>query len=278
MENIDIIFKKQFNKTILNKIPLFGGTSNDIILVNNEYVIRLPKGYNDPFNSYKIEFEILDDLFTKDVTEKIYYYDKNIGIKISSYIKNSQQFSCPNKDYIYNEIIRKIKILHKTTINTRSSFLLFKRLKYYKSFANEYIDESYEKNIISDVKSFIYKTKFVVSHNDLVSGNILISNNSVKLIDFEFANYNHHFFDLASLISENNIGKTEANKLMKKYLGLKYTRQNIYQINKLINIQNILWYYWAQMRYQQTKDNVFLEIKNIKKAMIISNIHSNFDK
>lgn len=272
MNDIQTILNKITNEKIENSREIFGGTTNKITLINNKFVIREPLSCYDKFNSYKFEGKIIAIMQNKSITEKVLYFDNKSGIKISNFIQETHHFNYSSDHLQIKKIIKIIKNLHELNCSEKYEFNVFERLSYYKSFSEEFIQEKYENNLIDSLKISFFSKPFVLSHNDLVSGNILLSDKKVFLIDFEFAGYNHPYFDLASLISENNISIEDSIKIIKEYFGKEFNLKILSEIQTIEKLQNILWFYWAQKRYKETGKKIFLEIKENKKTMIDQDI------
>lgn len=96
----------------------------------------------------------------------------------------------------------------------------------------------------------------VFSHNDLVSKNFINFKKGWKIIDFEYACYNHYLFDYASFISESLPFK-KWDKFI-NLLSLNYDETK--KIKDIIFYQNYLWAYWAIYMFEKTENKIFLQI------------------
>ncbi|ATZ18062.1 phosphotransferase [Mesoplasma melaleucae] len=106
------------------------------------------------------------------------------------------------------------------------------------------------------------KTKPVFSHNDLVKGNFINYKKGWKVIDFEYGMYNHYLFDYASFISES-LNKKRWNVFINM---LNLTSKELSKLHDLIYYQNYLWIYWASYMFEQTSEQIFVEITKEKIA------------
>ena len=114
----------------------------------------------------------------------------------------------------------------------------------------------------------------VMSHNDLVKGNILFSKNKTYFIDREYGSLNYEYFDLASFISENNLNNNEIDIFLNEYYKAKLNETIKNRISIFIKALDILFYYWACYYYFLRKDSIYKEIANEKKYRITSSLHS----
>lgn len=259
------------NKSLISKIigetatsikPIHEGVSNTSYLVNQRYVVRV-KTEKEHFYKYKNEKEILHKTSNLFISEFVTYLDKD-GNKVSEYIQKAHTFKAEN-----NEIIaaaKMLKKLHATDIKTRIKFKPFKRFYYYqkKSDGEKF---QHEEALISEVKKLYKKYPLVMCHNDLVDNNLLFTKNASYLIDYEFAGKNIYLFDLASLISENNITDKRKIKLFLTTYG--FPLSNMDELTIMIRFLNLLWYYWALERYNATKRKTFLNVVKMKKRAIV---------
>ena len=95
------------------------------------------------------------------------------------------------------------------------------------------------------------------------------------LIDFEYAADNNPLFDLASFLSENDIEDEKTRRHFLKFYFNKRCDDKIYRrIVRLMALQDILWYYWAQMHYISSKQLVYKRIAHHKWKTIMKNASS----
>ncbi|ARU91673.1 putative choline kinase [Spiroplasma clarkii] len=107
----------------------------------------------------------------------------------------------------------------------------------------------------------------VISHNDLVPGNILLDkNDNLKLIDYDYICLNNKFFDLASFITETcNDNLEMSHFFVKACLDLNIIHESeLNLLNDCIAYQDILWTLWANYMYEVTKEQLYLEIAQDK--------------
>lgn len=137
------------------------------------------------------------------------------------------------------------------------------RLAAYKEEAQEKDDLPGEGVIRSNFGALQKKAPLVYAHNDLVASNLLLdeSKKGLCLLDYEFAGLNTPLFDLASLLSENDLRKpSQIETLLEGYLRQKPTEESIASLRLTMAYEDILWYYWALARYRESKKAIYLEI------------------
>lgn len=188
-----------------NSIIKIGGLNNSNYLINLQnlkYVLRIPS--KDNKNNFYYEDEILSIIKPYNISPEILYHDKDNGILLSKYIE-SKKFNTEfyNSTLFINKLVNTLKQLH--VLECSNSFSPFKEI-----YNNIVLLNSLNYEFNHDINFLLKKLKelekdlsknihYGLCHNDLNTSNILYSNNSVYLIDFEFAGMGDVFFDLATI-------------------------------------------------------------------------------
>lgn len=245
----------------VNSIKYFlGGISNNNYLINDAFMIRIPKSFRQPFLDATNEIAIEGKLNGLPFTVQTLYLDED-GIKISAYQKNARPINI--KKLNKNEIILiadTLKEFHQLKIKAPRDFDPFIRLRGYQG--QQEVPEGIDQEaIIENAKKWYEKQELFLCHNDLVFGNILFDGKQVFLIDYEYVGNNLPVFDLISFISENNITDSE---LISIFLNRYYDNNIPDNFKKMAEdftkLLDLLWYYWASLMYKKTGDEVFVAI------------------
>lgn len=252
--------------------PLFVGLSNDHVLINHTFFVRIEKknGRKDvtPKEEAWIE-EKYGNLFHPSFPTLFFDVDKNI--KISLYQPHFEEFSSLNatKEQL-KQIATLLKRLHalKEGKDHLSSFEPLKRMHYYRNEAQvephpleKDIEENYTK----------YDQDLVICHHDVVPGNLLIKDGHIELIDFEYVGLDDPYFDLASFISENNIRDQQMIFFfLASYFLRKPQEKEIEKFAYYLKLNDLLWYYWALMMERKTHQEIFQEIAKEKEEHLRS--------
>ncbi|MCF2908403.1 phosphotransferase [Pseudoalteromonas sp. DL2-H2.2] len=94
-------------------------------------------------------------------------------------------------------------------------------------------------------------------HNDLVKDNMLVTLQGPVFIDFEYAQYNDRYFDLAALCVSFSLSASEAEHMLKRYYRQAKLPCPAFALNKLsCYVQVYLWLCIAW--YQQRKLHTYL--------------------
>ncbi len=266
------IFKEITSKEIRSCEFIPDGITNLNYLINNAYVLRIPKENVESLMDYgaeKTTYTVIEDL---KISEKLLFLDTTSGVKLTKYLHNTHMYKIlSDEEIIY--VSKALKKLHTSNKKVPYGYKMFNRLEDYKKNIPEkyYINESYEKRVIKEVTKIFSKDELCLCHNDLVKGNLLFKFNCCFLIDWEMAGLNNPNFDLASFISENNLNEEQKELFLKKYFGYKYNSLKKKRVEIFIYFQDILFYYWAMSYYFKRNDKVYLDIAKEKRNRITTN-------
>jgi thiamine kinase-like enzyme len=246
------------------------GLTNDDYLIttldNKAFILRMPKAENYKLFNYANEDKIIKLVGKTGLDVETYYFDNIRGIKITNYIPNlnSYKASSLTKQTKLKLVADGIAQIHKLKTKSSIKFNPFERLAKYKKIANKKLFND-EQEVIDSCYNDYINTKHVLSHNDLVDGNLLFNDKRLYIIDYEYAGYNHPLFDAASFLSENNIeSKKDIVSFLKAYLKSEYSPKKYDQLMRWYRFNDLLWSYWAFMMFSQHKKPVFKLIYNLK--------------
>ncbi len=266
------LFKNIMNINVKSIEEINTGFSNQNFIINDAYVLRILRENRDETLNILEEIENYKAINELKISEKLLYLDEQTGIKITKFIHQTHYYSSPLKVEEIINVAKTIKKLHKSKLKVTHEYNFKNKLETYKrKLPNQLLlNKEYEDNLIKEMEKACKNKELVMSHNDLVKGNILFSNTKTYFIDWEYGSLNYEYFDLASFISENNINEKEANIFLNEYYKSKLNDKIKNRISIFIKCLDILFYYWACYYYLLRKDNIYKEIANEKIKRIIS--------
>ena len=233
MKRIETILKKQ-NYTFKVNEQISDGETSQMFLgeFNNiKSIFKLSKK-----NKFKLIINeyfkngIIQKIDTKNISPKVLFHDLKSKLIIYEYFEKNSS----DKQMIdYYQLGKKLKKLHEITPS--------KKIKSFEDQFNLYLNVSlpelgnkYLKDAIDLFNELnVGKDKYVLSHNDLNSSNVMLKNNKIVFIDFEYLSINCKYSDLSKLIDSLNLKTLDKNKLLKGY--------GIDEINDSINIKIKKW-------------------------------------
>lgn len=259
---------KLLPKNIFSIKNVVGGYNNENILINDSILIKKFQQQdekNDPV--YKRFIRELTCLKTYDDNKHVptlidfYENDKNQYIS-RNWIKGSPL----NENTLKNNIKRLVNSLlsiHSIKNQSKADFDYFDIIRRYVVEYKLILPDLQEKNeqfsILPQIATLEDVSKSILEsfgniltnrssriHGDLVFSNIILDNSSnLTFIDWEYSTLAHPMIDIAYLISQNNVNKELASKIISTYSELSLNIENTFLLGKLIDSMNImsgLWY------------------------------------
>ena len=276
---------EKVSKTSVHYINRLGGsTGNDVYLINWLYVFRVKKEnkVDEQFNRPTDELLIIQSL-AKDPRSpmpRVLTYDPRTGYKSEEYIPPNRVLSeiknREDKFQAYCQVLFAMKQLHSFT-GPFEPFKVHDRFDFYKMMSGQKIRTDYETQLRHEAEKIIENDRVVLCHNDLWQGNIVLTDGDdireCYLIDYEFAANNGEIFDLASFLEENEVPFDVCKRLINRYYGAQnVTDTMVKNVFKVMEYEDLFWYYWAYARYQETLREDFLEISKAKFKRVNRNI------
>lgn len=258
---IKSLIKQITGEDIIETEDILTGLTNHNLHVTTEtkqLVLRLPKPENKHLFNYKHEAYVLKLIKPLNLEPATLYYDANSGIKCSLFIEDAKTLS---KD-TYLEATKLIAKLHNANLTSGETFNLQAKYDLYKA-ENPVYDLSPYQHYISEAQNL--GTHIRLCHNDCVEGNFLFTPTQSYLIDYEYASDNDPYFDLLSLITENDITDEDIKQqIILLYFSLVDIPYDQSKLKVYEGALHTLWCAWACSMYETFKEPIFKEIADLK--------------
>lgn len=255
------IIQKILNESIVHSEPIPTGLTNDnyhVVTKSHNLVLRVPKPENAHLFDYAHEAKLLHLIKDLKLEPELIYYDENTGIKCAQYVEDARTLT--PKDYLH--AVDLLAKLHNANLISGESFNILSKYDLYKAQAPLYDLSAFEHYIHQANENMSHVR---LCHNDCVEGNFLFTENKNYLIDYEYASDNDPYFDLLSLITENDI----TDPAMKESMIKSYFSQvNIpYDKDKITIYEgalHTLWCAWACSMYERFEEPIYKHIADLK--------------
>lgn len=262
------IIQKYFDKNILNITKIGGGVTNIIYKVvtdENIYILRIYGKKSDLIIDRENERLIMNYLSKYNLAPKIIkeYQD----FRIEQYFEGNNDIH-PSK-YQHN-LCKILKKIHNLNIQSNFSYFWDRFFEWKEQAGNPYQKEI--DNTIKKIKTFDchYWNQEIVGHGDLTVGNILLNDEKVNLIDYEYSCILPRAFDIANHLCEyeglDSDKFTYPNKdvrisLIKNYIETeqKYNDKYLQIIDYYSLISHYYWGCWSII--QEKLSNIDFEYK-----------------
>ncbi len=217
-------------------------------LCNGEYYIYRHPGTNaSNVIDRKKEAIALRTAKRVKVDETLLYIDEVEGWKISKFIETKEEFDFSNMKHI-ELLAGSIKKLHDSDVKVGFSFdyseeadKLINIVKHIDGLA--YRELMNTKEMMHPVLDFLKRDpwKVTLCHNDIYEPNLLLEEDKLHIIDWEFAGDSDVGYDICKLFSVHNPKYNEVDKYLECYYGRKTT--DLEKMH-LFACAAVIYYYW----------------------------------
>jgi thiamine kinase-like enzyme len=222
---------------------------------NNEYLFRVPGEGTEKLINRKNEKVVYDIIQSLNIADEIIYFDDETGCKIAKYHPEAVNTHAANGE----DVIKSMNLLrdfHSINIVTDFSFDIAAEIQKYILLGEErnsirfsdYL-ETYTnmKYIITSLNNFeISKT---LCHIDCNPDNFIkISNEKIKLIDWEYAGMADPLLDVAMYAIYSYYSKERADELLRIYFQREPDNTEIMRLYAYMSLGGYLWALWTEYK------------------------------
>lgn len=300
IQNVDGLFLEnvsgRINKTICNVLKCEPSDINDInilqkglsnilftfVVRGEKYIFRYP-GDSTSFFIFRKNECCAQKIGAKSGADETYVYIDETGVKISKFREN-----CKNiHDFYYKDV----EIMKQISRKLRAFHEMGKDLPEWKEFIYNPIEQAdrlmkqasvmkgnlfelFKKEHDDIVRLFNYTERDGIQktmcHNDLNGDNVLLTDTTLDLIDWEFAGWNDPAYDFGRVIGNYDFDDPDVDAILEAYFGRPATELERIHWIAYIGIHD--WYYFNWALYKEsisefTRDWMLYFFKYAKKAM-----------
>lgn len=236
MYSIKLYLSESLNWNINNISiePLNQGLSNKnyiLYYLSKKYFLRIISNtYTSKSINRDIELANLTLAYTISLTPKVVHFNPNNGYLITDWISGHmptlEEYNSSN--FMFN-LTTNLKNLHKLKGNNYFDPFkdIYSRISYCK-INNRYLPKEINSILIhiKNIESILKKELYLgFCHNDINVSNMIINNNQLYFIDFEYSGMGDIFFDLATIYWMLN--KNLIVELLTNYFGCFKTKDSL---------------------------------------------------
>ncbi len=210
--------------------PLGGGITNVNLLVRDgeeQFVVRLGDDIEEHGVMRWNELAISQAAAAAGFSPKVVHFEP--GVLVLEY-KESVTFTeadVRNPEHLPRIIGLIKRVHHELGARLTKPVLAFWPFQINRIYINRLQSEgSSHKAVLPDMlkrsamlEQAVGPVELVISHNDLLSANILDDGDRLWLIDWEYGGYNSPLFDLAGLASNNGLSEAQEHAMLEQYYG-----------------------------------------------------------
>ncbi|MFP4286322.1 MAG: phosphotransferase [Candidatus Izemoplasmataceae bacterium] len=257
MEHLEIIQEvcQQVFKTEKSQISivnrLMGGMSNYTYVIKVDdslYTFRIPGKNASVFVDREIEKYHIELIERLDLNNDTVYLDPKTGYKIAKYIEGKPLHELNPYDYL-KEASEVLKSIHHSSIMSKYDYAPFDRLTKYEDLVKAYDfthSERYYtyKNTLLQHVPFLEQFDKTLTHGDSQISNFVVTEDDLKLMDWEFTGNNDPFYDIACF---GNVNFDHALALLPVYLNKTpndddYNRLYLWRTFQCLQWHNVAMY------------------------------------
>ncbi len=226
---------------------LMGGMSNYTYIIEISgklYTFRIPGKKGEKFVNRTVEkhnIELVKDL---GLNNKTVYFEVESGYKIAEYIEGTPLHELnPLKELEAASIV--LHKIHESGLKSDYDYDPLGRLKLYESYLDEY-DFNHSKRYLELKEKFLsYKelymdnSRLVLSHGDSQVSNFVVTDDGLRLMDWEFTGNNDPYYDIACF---GNSDFDHALALLPVYLGKTPTVEEYNRLYFFRAFQTLQWH------------------------------------
>lgn len=245
---------KTVPKEIKDIVPIQAGLTNNsfaFTVRGGRYVYRNPGKNTIGYINRKKEKFALETAKSLGIDNSYLYEDENEGWKISYYINVTEPFDFTNEVHI-EKLCDHLKALHNSQIRCGTAFeffdeadMLIERLKILDYTATDELSSLREriKKLNEQNKKDAWPS--VLCHNDIYEPNLLVSADSLYIIDWEYAGDSDKGYDISKLFTSNNAPLDAVDGYLSAYFGRLPTKEEKLHIMRCATVNYYYWFVWS---------------------------------
>lgn len=239
---------------VKNLRPLRLGMTNKSFIFelnNNDYIFRIPGMGTDVLINRHQEYAVYKAIETLNISDKIIYFDQTTGVKITKFEEGSRAVNPHDPDELEAcmWIARK---LHNSGITVPHHFQFRERIDFYEKQAEakhgilfyDYAEVRAKMNYLLDKIDSRNPPK-VLTHIDMVCDNFIIRNDSIKLIDWEYAGMCDPLADIAMFSLYSYFEEDQIESLMQRYFQREPDYDERIRVFIYTALAGFLWALWT---------------------------------
>lgn len=239
----------------MDEIFSMTNSSKLIELDGHKYILRIAGKGTEKLVNRKEEKEVYDTIKDLHISDEVLYFDEATGTKITRFIKNGH--TCDNtNDKEMLRCIAVVKKLHKACLHVNHTFDLDEKIDYYEKLMKKSKYEDYEevKTNVKNALSKVYARQrtFTLCHIDPNQDNFVITDNDVKLIDWEYAAMQDPLLDVAMFCIYAMYDRQQIDHYIELWFKdeTKVSKIDIAKIYAYIAAGGLLWSNWCEYKNQ----------------------------
>ena len=242
---------------ISNVTPIAEGLTNLSFSFNvgdERYVYRHPGVATEGLLDRAVEEEVEKIAYKLGLDKTFIHLDPQTGWKLSRFIETTEHFDYGNPKHV-QRAMEAIHKLHDSGISVSSSFDLHEKTNEIKEKMGRSAHLQFSDFEELDQRAFRLNklahdngARQVLCHNDFYDPNILVCNDELSLIDWEYSGMSDYASDLGTFICCSDYTFDEAKQVLKEYFGRDLTPVELAHCVAYVSLASYYWFVWALLK------------------------------
>ncbi len=215
------------------------------------YVYRHPGAGTDAIIDRAVEAESEAIARKLGLDSTFIYEDPVVGWKISLFVHDCEELDY-HDDAQVDEALKLIRQLHDADVHVNASFDLMQEAKKIESLLRERnvrmfkdYPELKELAVAADRVARRHGARQCLCHNDFYSPNILVHDDGMEFIDWEYSGMADYASDLGTFICCSDYDYSDAVDVITRYFGRTPTEVELAHCVSLVAVASFYWFVWA---------------------------------
>lgn len=228
-------------------------TSYTFKVNGKKYIYRIPGAGAEGLVDRQQEYEAYKAIRWLDISDKVVYYDKKTGVKISEFIENARNADGMKMKEAIRCLLFAKHELHDKNKAVNAKIDIIDMINKYEQLMGKSKYEDYQEvkaKVISNIRYWKKQPhKYCLCHFDLNPDNFMIlKSGKIKLLDWEYAGMNDPIFDLAGWIVYKRYDIVHIYTLIAGYLEHEPSEQELKKVYAYIAAMGLLWSNWCEYK------------------------------
>lgn len=218
------------------------------------FIMRIPGEGTDELINRENEYQVYKKIKDLNISDDLVYMSKTHGYKITKYLENSR--NCDG--FNWNEVdscLDVLKQFHSKKLKVDHKFDLLEKIEFYESLwqgqPSMFKDYKETKTKVIELLELIedFPKKWALTHMDPNPDNFLMTDEEIKLIDWEYASMQDQHLDIAMFAIYAMYDREQVEKLINLYFEDQCEQITRIKIYAYIAISGLLWSNWCEYKY-----------------------------
>lgn len=247
---------------------------------DKKYIYRHPGTVSSLWLDRKFEKKALEIVKERGIDDSYVYENEESGWKLSNFVETTETFSFANERHI-SMLCKSLHKLYDVPVYSGRNRDYLSEAKQLLALIRDIDEETYNivinplpeiEKINNQIQNDNWKKQMV--HNDLYEDNLLISNDKLYVIDWEYVGDTDIGYDLCKLFVKNDALGDGIDHWLSFYYGRKPELNEKKHIVGCAAVSFYYWYVWAA--YMIKKGNNFAELM-LKYLSVFTNYRNEFN-